>query len=103
MPRWELTLADIGLSTRARNVLRRHDITKAWHAAVLCHRCISLTYNCGRKTRMEIATVLQHAGFPAPIEDCGQRTTYGHGQQILSPCRWAIKRCRAMLERGEWN
>ena len=100
---WTLTLADLGLSTRAKTALCQYDARKAWHAAAICQRCLKFTRNCGRTTCLEIATVLQHHGFPVQSEDCGRRTLYRSEQRTLSPCAWALQRCRAMLERGEWN
>jgi hypothetical protein len=98
MQRWDLWLVDIGLSTRALRALQRHDLIKAWHAAALCQSCISRTYQCGRKTRMEIYDVLQRHGFPALRRDCDSHPWHG-----TSACERTLAQCRAMLERGEWG
>src|SRR5262245_48122027 len=97
---WTVPLADLGLSARPYHALIwrfRTSTVPAWYVAVLCEKCLCCTRNFGRLSFQETRAALSRAGFPPAPRTCGRQWP------PPSPCVRDLERCRAMLERGEWE
>lgn len=102
-PLWALSFDDICLPTRAYTCLSYGlGLTKAWHLAVLCDKCLLRTYNLGKRTLADIRRILEIEGFPCPPERCKGSHVRMEGPNSVTwmgQCAYDLKICMALLEK----
>ena len=95
-PRWALTLDDLDLPVRAYTTYKNMELSKAWHLAALCDRCLLRERNFGKESLRKTREQLVLRGFETPPRCQGGGRREG---AWVSRCWKEFRICRALLER----